>query len=41
MQPEMVKQFRPLEKENARLKKMVAEQPLDKEILKEGAKENW
>ena len=41
MQPEMVKQFKALEKENARLKKMVAEQALDMEILKEAAKGNW
>ncbi len=41
MQPEMAKQFKSLEKENARLKKMVAEQALDKEILKEAAKGNW
>ena len=30
-----------LQKENARLKKMVAEQALDMEILKEAAKGNW
>jgi transposase-like protein len=41
MQPEMVKQLKALEKENARLKKMVAEQALDMEILKEAAKGNW
>ena len=41
MQPEMTKQFKTLEKENARLKKMVAEQALDMEILKEAAKGNW
>ena len=41
MQPDMVKQLRALEKENARLKKMVAEQALDMEILKEAAKGNW
>ena len=41
MQPEMVKQLKSLEKENARLKKMVAEQALDMEILKEAAKGNW
>ena len=41
MQPEMTKQFKALEKENARLKKMVAEQALDMEILKEAAKGNW
>ena len=31
----MAKQFKSLEKEKARLKKMVAEQTLDMEILKE------
>ena len=41
MQPEMAKQLKGLEKENARLKKMVAEQALDMEILKEAAKGNW
>ena len=41
MQPEMAKQFKALEKENARLKKMVAEQALDMGILKEAAKGNW
>jgi putative transposase len=41
MQPEMVKQMKALEKENARLKKLVAEQALDMEILKEAAKGNW
>ena len=41
MQPEMVKQLKALEKENARLKKLVAEQALDMEILKEAAKGNW
>lgn len=41
MAPDMVKQLRALEKENARLKKMVAEQALDMEILKEAAKGNW
>ncbi len=41
MQPEMVKQLKALEKENARLKKMVAEQALDMDILKEAAKGNW
>ena len=34
MQPEMVKQLKALEKENARLKKLVADQALDMEILK-------
>ena len=41
MKPEMAKQLKTLEKENARLKKMVAEQALDREILKEAAKGNW
>ncbi len=41
MQPEMAKQLKALEKENARLKKMVAEQALDMEILKEASKGNW
>lgn len=41
MQPEMAKQFKSLEKENSRLKKMVAEQALDMEILKEAARGNW
>ena len=38
MQPEMVKQLKGLEKENSRLKKLVADQALDMEILKEGAR---
>mgnify|MGYP001228698218 FL=1 len=41
MAPEMAKQLESLEKENSRLKKLVAEQALDMEILKEAAKENW
>jgi len=41
MQPEMVKQLKALEKENTRLKKLVADQALDMEILKEAAKGNW
>ena len=41
MQPERAKQLKTLEKENARLKKMVAEQALDMDILKEAAKGNW
>ena len=40
MQPAMAKQLKALEKENARLKKMVAEQALDMEILKEATKGN-
>jgi len=41
MQPEMAKELKALQKENARLKKMVAEQALDMEILKEAAQGNW
>ena len=41
MKPEMAKQLKALEKENSRLNKMVAEQALDMEILKEAAKGNW
>ena len=41
MKLEMAEQLKTLEKENARLKKMVAEQALDMEILKEAAKGTW
>ena len=41
MQPEIAKELKALQKENARLKKLVAEQALDMEILKEAAKGNW
>ncbi len=41
MAPNLAKQLRALEKENARLKKLVADQALDMEILKEAAKGNW
>ena len=41
MQPEMAKELKALQKENTRLKKMVAEQALDMEIPKEAAKGNW
>ncbi len=41
MAPEMAKQLKSLGKENARLKKLIAEQALDMEILKEAAKGNW
>jgi len=41
MQPEMAKELKALQKENTRLKKMVAEQALDMDILKEAAKGNW
>ena len=40
-QPEMAKELKALQNENARLKKMVAEQALDMEILKEAVKGNW
>ena len=38
MAPEMARQMRALEKENVRLKKLVAEQALDNQILKEAAR---
>ena len=41
MEPSMAKELRALQKENALLKKMVAEQALDMEILKEASKGNW
>ncbi len=41
MKPEMATQLNALERENARLKKMVAEQALDMEILKESVRVNW
>ena len=41
MAPEMAKELKALQKENGRLKKLVADQALDMEILKEAAKENW
>lgn len=41
MQPDMVKELKSLQKENARLKKMVAEQALDMKILKEASKGTW
>ena len=40
MQPEMAKELKALQNQNARLKKRVAEQALDMEILKESAKGN-
>ena len=40
MQPEMAKELKALQNENARLKKRVAEQALDMEILKEAVKGN-
>ena len=41
MAPEMAKELKALQKENARLKKLVANQALDMEILKEAAQGNW
>ena len=41
MAPEMAKQLKSLEKENVRLKKLVADQALDNQILKEAARGNW
>ncbi len=38
MSPEMVKELKQLQKENGRLKKIVAEQVIDMAILKEAAK---
>ena len=40
MDPLMAKQMKQLEKENARLKKLLAEAELDKAILKEAARPN-
>lgn len=40
MDPQMAKQFKALEKENARLKKLVADQALDMAILREAARPN-
>jgi transposase-like protein len=40
MAPEMAKQVKALQKENARLKRLVADQALDIQILKEAARPN-
>ena len=40
MDPQMARQLRTLEKENGRLKKLVADQALDIQILKEAARPN-
>ena len=40
MAPEVAKQVKSLEKENARLKRLVADQALDNQILKEAARPN-
>tara|TARA_B100000809_G_C15044208_1_gene496695 strand:- start:936 stop:1265 length:330 start_codon:yes stop_codon:yes gene_type:complete len=41
MAPEMAKELKALQKENTRLKKLVADQALDNSILKEAAKGNF
>jgi putative transposase len=40
MDPVMAKQFKELQKENTRLKRLVADQALDNQILKEAARPN-
>ena len=40
MSPDMIKQFKALQKENAWLRKVVADQALDNAILKEAARGN-
>ncbi len=40
MDPQMAKQLKEMEKENQRLKKLVADQALDIQILKEAARPN-
>ena len=41
MSSDMIEQFRALQKENARLRKVVADQALDNAILKEAAEGNF
>ena len=41
MQPEMAKELKALQKENARLKKLVADMALDNDILREAASGNF
>lgn len=41
MAPAMAKELKALQQENARLKRLVANQALDMEILREAAKGNW
>jgi putative transposase len=41
MASDLAEQLQSLEKENAQLKRLVANQALDMEILKEAAKGNW
>jgi len=40
MAPDMARQLKALEKENGRLKRLVAELSLDKQILKEASRPN-
>ena len=41
MDPQMARQLQELRKENARLKRLVADQALDNQILREAARPNW
>ena len=41
MDPKMARQLQELQKENARLKRLVANQALDNQILREAARPNW
>jgi len=41
MDPQMAKQLQELQKEKKQLKRMVAEQALDNQILREAARPNW
>jgi putative transposase len=41
MNPEMIKEFRQLRKENAHLRKVVSDQAIDIAILKEAASKNF
>ena len=41
MSPQLAKQLKTVEKENARLKRLVADQALDIQILKEAARPNF
>ena len=41
MSPDMIKQLRAFQKENKRLKKLVADQAFDNAILKEAAERNF
>ncbi len=41
MSPQLAKQLKAVEKENARLKRLVADQALDIQILKEAARPNF